>query len=320
MKIITSIVCLGLTVTSVSIAARQNQPGASAGPAFEVASVKLSNPGANANPILGMLPIIRPAGDRLTATNVPLRMLVRLAYGIQEDFRIDGGPGWQTSQRFDISAKAEDGYTGGMDGMLPMLKTLLADRFKLKVHMETRDLPIQVLVIAREDGKLGGNLKPSTSDCSNASAEQQKLADALLKGGPAAAAALLPKPGEIRRCAMSPVLPANGNIAEGLGMRADGQPLSILTALLTQVTGKIVQDKTGLTGLYDWEMKFDPQVLLQLATSQTGFTLPAGVSLPESNAPSLLTALREELGLKLDSARGPVEVLVIDGAEMPTPD
>jgi uncharacterized protein (TIGR03435 family) len=320
MKTAVSIACLGLTVASVSIAAVQNQPAASPGPAFEVASVKLSNPNANANPILGMLPIIRPAGDRLTATNVPLRMLVRMAYGIQEDFRIDGGPSWQMSQRFDITAKAEDGYTGGTEGMLPMLKTLLADRFKLKVHMETRDLPIQVLVIAREDGKLGGNLKPSTSDCSTAAADQQKLVDALLKGGPAAAAALLPKPGETRRCAMAPVLPASGSIADGIGMRADGQPLAILTALLTQVTGKIVRDKTGLTGLYDWEMKFDPQVLIQLASSQTGATLPAGVNLPESNAPSLLTALREELGLKLDSARGPVEVLVIDSAEMPTPD
>jgi uncharacterized protein (TIGR03435 family) len=320
MKSLALIACLGAAAVIPLGAQQSSPPAAAVGPSFEVASVKLSNPGANANPILGMLPIIRPAGDRLTATNVPLRMLVRMAYGIQEDFRIDGGPAWQTSQRFDISAKAEDGYAGGMDGMAPMLKTLLVDRFKLKAHMETRDLPIQVLVIAREDGKLGGNLKPSTSDCSNAGAEQQKLVDALLKGGPAAAAALLPKPGETRRCAMSPVLPASGSIAEGIGMRADGQPLSILTALLTQVTGKIVRDKTGLTGLYDWEMKFDPQALLQLASSTAGITLPAGVNLPESNAPSLLTALREELGLKLESARGPVEVLVIDSAEMPTPD
>jgi uncharacterized protein (TIGR03435 family) len=320
MKTLVVAACLTGTV-AVSLAAGQDPPpAASAGPSFEVASVKLSNPGANANPILGMLPMIRPAGDRFTATNVPLRMLVRVAYGIQEDFRIDGGPAWQMSQRFDISAKAEDGFTGGQEGMLPMLKTLLADRFKLKVHMETRDMPIQVLVIAREDGQLGRNLKPSTSDCSNAAAEQQKLVDALLKGGPGAAAALLPKPGETRQCAMSPVLPASGNIADGLGMRADGQPLSALTALLTQVTGRIVRDKTGLTGLYNWEMKFDIQALLQVASSTTGITLPAGVNLPESNAPSLLTAVREDLGLKLDSARGPVEVLVIDSAEMPTPD
>ena len=316
MKRLTLIACLGVAVV-IPIGAQQAQPPAApAGPAFEVASVKLSSPDPSANPILAMMPMVRPVGGRFTATNIPLRLLVRMAYEVQ-DFQIDGGPSWQMSQRFDISAKAEDGFKGGQAEMMPMLKTLLADRFKLKVHMETRDLPIHSLVIAREDGKLGRNLKPSTSDCSNAAAEQQKLVDALTKGGPAAAAALLPKPGETRRCSM---MPFGGSLADGIGMRADGQPMSILTQLLTQVTGRIVQDKTGLTGLYDWEMKFDPQALIQMASAQTGLNLPTGLTLPESNSPSLLTALREELGLKLESGRGPVDVLVIDSAEMPTPD
>ena len=75
-------------------------------------------------------------------------------------------------------------------------------------------------------------------------------------------------------------------------------------------------DKTGLTGLYDWEIKLDPQIMLQIA-SQVGVNLPAGANLPQSDSPSLLTALREDLGLKLDSERGPVEILVIDSADMP---
>jgi len=309
------IACLGITaaLSAVPAAIHAQSQAEAAGPSFEVASVKPSNP--NPSSPMGSIPIMfPPVGGRLTATNIPLRLLVRAAYGVQ-DFQIDGGPSWQMSQKFDITAKAEDGFTGGLPDMLPMLRTLLADRFKLKVHTETREMPISALVIARSDGTLGRNLKPSTDDCSNAAAEQQKLAEALAKGGPAAAVALLPRPGEARPCSMMPMAGA-----DGFGMRASGQPMSVVIQLLTQVTGRTVQDRTGLTGLYDWEMKFDPQALLQMAAAQAGINLPPGVNLPPSDSPSILTALREELGLKLDSERGPVDVLVIDSAEMPVPD
>jgi uncharacterized protein (TIGR03435 family) len=298
-------------IASMAVVLRPLQAQQPTGPSFEVASVKPSNP--NPTSPLGMIPMILPsANGRFSATNVPLRLLIRMAYGVH-DFQIEGGPSWQMSQRFDITAKAEDGFTGGPQEIVPMVKTLLADRFKLKVHTETREMPVSALVIAREDGKLGPRLKPSTSDCSNAQAEAQKLADAIAKGGPGALAGMLPKPGEKRTCAVSPMIGA-----EGFGMRADGQPLTMIVQLLTQVTGRIVTDKTGLTGLYDWEIRFDPQALLQVA-SQAGVNLPA-VNLPASDSPSLLTALREDLGLKLESERGPVEVLVIDNAEMPISD
>ena len=298
---------LGVGLAVAGTAAMQDQAPAS--PAFEVVSVKPSDP-KSATPF-GAIPMVLPQGNgRFSATNVPLRLLVRMAYGVQ-DFQIDGGPSWQMSQRFDIVAKAEDGFTGGQQSMMPMVKSLLADRFKLKVHTEMRDMTVSALVIANEEGKLGPHLKPSSSDCSNAQAEQQKLVDAFAKGGPGAIAGMLPKPGEKRPCSMTPMMGA-----DGFGMRADGQPLSAIVPLLTQVTGRIVKDKTGLTGLYDWEIRFDPQVLLQMA-SQFGFNLPPGVGLPASDSPSLLTALREDLGLKLDSERGQVEVLVIDSAEMP---
>ena len=85
--------------------------------------------------------MVMPAPNgRLTATNVPLRLLVRMAYGVQ-DFQIDGGPSWQMSQRYDITAKAEDGFADAPQSMLPMVKTLLADCSKLKVHTETREMP-----------------------------------------------------------------------------------------------------------------------------------------------------------------------------------
>ena len=303
---------LTLALIGISFAAigvRAQEKAAQAAPAFEVASVKPSNP-SSSGPI-GMLPMVMPAPNgRLTATNVPLRLLVRMAYGVQ-DFQIEGGPSWQLSQRFDITAKAEDGSPATMVAMLPMLKSLLADRFKLKVHTETKEMTVSSLVIASEDGKLGPKLKPTSSDCSNAQAENEKLAEAVAKGGPGALAGILPKPGETRKCAMMPTMGP-----DGFGMRADGQPLTVIAQLLTQATGRIVTDKTGLMGLYDWEIKFDPQIMLQIA-SQVGVNLPAGANLPASDSPSLLTALREDLGLKLNSERGPVEVIVIDSAEMP---
>jgi uncharacterized protein (TIGR03435 family) len=296
-------------------------------PTFEVASIKLSDPN-NTSP-LAMIPMVLPQGPgRLSATNVPLRLLVRMAYQVQ-DFQIVGGPSWQLSQKFDIVAKADDVSAANTSQLMPMLKGLLVDRFKLKAHMETREMPIETLVIARSDGKLGPNLRPSTSDCTSASAqeEQQKRAQAAvsaLKGNPGALAGMLPKPGEVIPCAMTPMIGGGAGAAQGtpsFGMRGNGQSLTVLVQLLTQATGKTVQDKTGLTGLYDFELSFDPEVLLRMA-SQFGVNIPAvGPSpLTPSDSPSLLTALREQLGLKLDSVRGPVEVLVIDSAEMPTPD
>lgn len=306
--------CLGITTALAGSPAAFQSPSAvpSPSPSFEVASVKPSHP--NPSSPFGSIPMIMPpVGGRFSATNVPLRLLIRVAYELQ-DFQIVGGPSWQMSDKFDIVAKAEDGTARTMQAVLPLVKALLADRFKLKVHTETRELPIYALVIAREDKKLGPDIKPSTSDCSNAQAENQKRAEALAKGGPAALASVLPRPGETMTCSIGP----GAMRAGAFGMRANGQAISILTQLLTQVTGRIVQDQTGLTGLYDWEMTFDPEILMRLA-SQAGVNLPAGINLPTSDSPSMLTALREQLGLKLDSRRGPVEVLVIDGAELPTP-
>ncbi|HEY7189261.1 MAG TPA: TIGR03435 family protein [Vicinamibacterales bacterium] len=298
-------------------------------PAFDVASVKLSDP--NATGLQAMIPMILPQGPgRLSATNVPFRLLVRMAYQVQ-DFQIVSGPSWQTSQKFDIVAKADASNAADTSQLMPMLKALLADRFKLKTHTETREMPIDTLVIARNDGRLGPNLRPSTSDCKSPEAqqEQQKRAQAAtsaLKGDPSALAGLLGKPGEVVPCSMMPMIgglqgPAAGG-TPSFGLRGNGQPLTVLVQILSQATGKTVQDKTGLSGLYDFELTFDPAVFLR-AASQLGINLPqpaVGVNQPPSDTPSLLTALREQLGLKLDSIRGPVEVLVIDSAEMPMPD
>ena len=286
---------------------------------FEVASVKPSDPNASSG-IFGSIPSMRPQGaGGISVSNMPLRLLVRMAYSGLQDFQIVGGPSWQMSSKFDITAKAPEGTTKGTQDLLPMMKTLLVDRFKLKTHTETRELPTYALMVARSDGKLGPDIKPSSSDCSNAAAEAQKRAEDIAKGGGAALLSMMAK-GETIPCTIMPAINPS-NPTGGFGMRGNGQAMTGLTQFLTQVTGRMVHDKTGLTGLYDFELRFDPQVLMAMLP-QLGLNVPsaATANLPPSDSPALLTALQEQLGLKLDSQKGPVEVLVIDSAEMPQPD
>jgi uncharacterized protein (TIGR03435 family) len=284
---------------------------------FEVVSVKPSAPNASTD-ITGSIPSVGPQGTgAIAVSNIPFRLLIRMAYGVQ-DFQIVGGPPWQMSSRFDITAKAPAGTNPPGDPM-SMMKTLLADRFKLKTHTETRELPIYALMVARSDGQLGPDIKPSAADCSNAAADAQKRAEEIAKGGGAALISMLIK-GETIPCAIMPAMNPS-NPTAGFALRGNGQSMSGLTQFLTQITGRMVNDNTGLTGLYDFELRFDPQVLLAMLP-QLGFNVPAAATanLPGSDSPALLTALQEQLGLTLDSQRGPVEVLVIDSAEMPPPD
>ena len=125
----------------------------------------------------------------------------------------------------------------------------------------------------------------------------------------------MPKPGEFLSCTIAP------NLAGGpmnLSLHGDGQELKTLADLLSQFTGKYVRDKTGLTGRYDFDMKLDLQALMGLV-QKLGVNVPAA-ALPQSDGSSVMTALNEQLGLKLESTRGPVDVLVIDSVETPTAD
>jgi uncharacterized protein (TIGR03435 family) len=170
---------------------------------FEVAAVKPSNP--NPSSPLGMIPMVRPQpGGRLTVTNLPLKMLIALAYETQ-DFRMAGGPPALMSAKFDIVAKAPGGATLGLKEMRPLVKNLLIDRFKLKAHIEPREMRIYDLVIARSDGRLGPDLKPSMSDCSRADELNAKRAEALARGD---LSAVMPKPGEVIPCTGHRIWPA----------------------------------------------------------------------------------------------------------------
>jgi uncharacterized protein (TIGR03435 family) len=260
---------------------------------FEVASVK-SNTSGDGRVMIGVQP-----GGRYTATNVPLRFLIRNAYAIQ-DFQLVGAPDWIDSERFDIIAKAERDIGPPIPGGPPsplqlMLRSLLEDRFRLALHRDTRELPIYALVLARPDGKLGPQLQPSKTDCS-------ALAGARGRNG------LPPDPPSTSGrppCGMR-MMP--GQLAAG------GFPISQLAQQLSQSAQRVVIDRTGLTGNYDFDLKWTPDQLPQGA--------PPGAPAPaiDPNGPSLFTAVQEQLGLKLESTKGPVEVLVVDRVERPTPD
>jgi uncharacterized protein (TIGR03435 family) len=268
-------------------------------PQFEVASIKPNKSGPGPQRI-GFQP-----GGRFTAVNVPVRDLIALAYGQPQplpNFQIIGGPGWVTSDRFDITAKAEGDFQPGPAGpptQIPqMIRALLAERFKLVAHEETRDQPIYVLRIDRQDGKLGPQLHPSTVDCAALRGAN--------RGGPP------PGPPEFGK-----VPPCGAMMAPGR-MMSGGTPIAMLTNSLSRLVSRVVVDQTGLTGNYEATLEFTPDQS-QLPPGGLG-NLPPGVPAPPVDGPSLFTALKEQLGLKLDSDHGPVRVLVIDSIEQPTPD
>jgi uncharacterized protein (TIGR03435 family) len=188
------------------------------------------------------------------------------------------------------------------------------------VHTEQREQTVSALVMARSDGRLGPNLKPSTADCSTAAADAAKAAEEIRRN-PANAQAVIAQ----IKCGIVPVpTPGAAGGPPQLRIRGMGQPIGNMISLLTQLTGRRVIDKTGLTGLYDFEMEMplDPEMLRRVA-GQAGMNVPpgpAGANLPQYDGPAIGTILQDRLGLKLDSQKSNVDVLVIDAAEMPAAD
>jgi uncharacterized protein (TIGR03435 family) len=280
---------------------REPPPG---GWAFEVASIKPNNSG-DGRVMMQMQP------GQLRATNVTLRLLIRNAYNLQE-FQISGGPSWMGSDHFDLIAKMPEGFqqtpgpppaAGGAPSPLQlMMRALLADRFKLAAHNETKDAPIYALIVARSDGKLGPQLKKSETDCA-------ALLAAARGRGPGA---MPPPPGGPGRGPDN--FPCGIRIGPG-ALTMGGSPLPNFAQSLGMFAGRIVLDRTGLTGAYDINLTWTPD---QMAQRPPGAPDPQinGVAV-DPNGPSLFTAVQEQLGLKLDSQRGPVEMLVVDRAEKP---
>jgi uncharacterized protein (TIGR03435 family) len=183
-----------------------------------------------------------------------------------------------------------------------MMRNLLAERFKLVARLEKKEMPIYSLVLARPDGKLGPKIEVSKTDCA-------ALAGARRGGGPPPAP---PQPGERPSCGMFMGI---GSLAAG------GVSMTQLAQALSPQVNRIIVDKTGLTGQYAFNLDFTPDQLPR--AGGPGPALPPGAPpLPpvDPNGPSLFTAIQEQLGLKLEATRGPVDVLVIESVEQPTPD
>jgi len=245
---------------------------------FEVASIKPAAPDARGT-MIRMMP-----GGALTVTNATLRMLLTLAYDVR-DFQISGGPGWVGSERYDINAKAERSATAepvqedprnmtdaqrktNQEQMRQRLQALLAERFQLAIHRETKEAPVYALVV----GKNGPKIQESK------------------EGGP--------------------------RLMMGRGqLNGQGALMEMLANILSNQLGRPVLDKTGLQGKYDFKLEFTPDPG-QAAGPFGGLGPgPDAPPPPDPNGPSIFAAIQEQLGLRLESTKGAVEMIVIDRVE-----
>jgi uncharacterized protein (TIGR03435 family) len=276
--------------TPQSAGVPQQKIGTSQKIAFEVASVKPAH-SENVRSQFHFTP------DRFTATNLTTKDFIQFAYYAQ-DYQLSKGPEWINSARYDIDARVPDPIAlelrkqtqlQQMDPIRFMLQSLLADRFKLKVSYASKEMPIYVLVVAKNGPKLTqSTITPANSGDSN------------LQGA-------------------TPEGPHMGITGRG-EITGNDVPLKLLADILSHQLGRQVLDKTGLTGNYDVRLKWSPDETQPPSGPDNNPTSTARAAPPpDSSRPSIFTALQEQLGLKLESQKGPVDVLVIEHIEEPSP-
>jgi uncharacterized protein (TIGR03435 family) len=285
-------VCLAAATALVSA---QQAPAAGESQSFEVATLKQNTSGERGSGIR------RLPGGRVTVTNMPARGLITFAYQLGQ-YQLVGGPGWLADDRFDITAKMEGNPewegpgSGKPDPIQIAMRKLLEERFKLKLHTESRALDAYALVMVKP-GVTGPALKPSTTDC-KALAEQ--LRQGKQPSGP---------PQSVNGIFPCSIMGRIGQIS------FDGFPMSQAAGMMVGQAGRPVIDRTGLNGNWQFVMTFAQE-------RPVGAPIPPGEQLPppDPNAPSFFTALQEQLGLKLESTKAPFDVTVIDSADRPADD
>ena len=254
--------------------------------AFEVASIKPSQPMSMGRMRIGM----NTDGGMLRYSNVSLKDCIRNAYRVK-DFQVQG-PDWLDSARFDIVAKLPDGAS--KDQIPEMLQTLLAERFKLSLHRDTKEHAIYALVV----GKGGPKLKP---------AEVQTGDDATPGGAPGGR-------GGLPRGAMSMMIdPA------GAHLKAPSATLSTLAEMISRFSERPVVDYTGIQGQYDFDLVFAPETMRNMPGGKGMMMPPGGGEHPQTDAPAEPAATIYEsvqrYGLKLEPRKAPMEMLIVDHIE-----
>jgi bla regulator protein blaR1 len=226
------------------------------------------------------------SGGQFTVSNITVKRLIEDAYRIK-DFQISGGPGWIRSDLFDIAAKPDGPVS--YEQFPQMLQSLLAERFQLAIKSATREMPVYVLVAAKNGPKfnVAHESDPNFID---------------LSGRPTPPGGGRPRITIIRRGRLT---------AQGLNMAAFADNLA-------NVLGRTVLDKTGLSRMYDIKIEWRPDENQIAMFGAMG--VPEGFGAPPSDwdGPTLFTALEEQLGLKLESQKGPVEIFTIEHVERPS--
>lgn len=274
----------------------QTQSNSAAAPTYEydVVSIKPSRPDTGGGIMVGM----RDTPDGFAATNVPLLFLVQSAYGVNR-YQISGAPSWFNSDRYDVEAKMGSSTAEALQKMSQeeriiarrkMLQVVLADRAKLIIHRDTKELPIYSLVVTKNGPKLQVS-KPVAPSANGVNGP-----DGSGRGG-----------------GMSMGSEDGYSIAT-----FQAYPVANLVGWLSGNLRSPVQDKTGLTGNYDFKIRWMPDRNRAQAPSADATNSQPPIVPLDTSGPTLLEALQDQLGLKLESGKGPVEIIVIDHVERPS--
>ena len=303
------VVCIAASVVSIAFplpTPAQSQtasaPKTEAAPqSFEVASIKPSEAQA------GLMSVRNSPGGMYSASGITAKALIQQAYDVQ-DYQISGGPSWLASDRYNINAKAETPNIN-REQMRNLLRSLLAERFNLKLNRETKELPIYVLLVGKKGHKLrASEVQPAAGDPGTAARSaggagsgggnvQGVISGAAVGGG-----------GGLVVAGSGVVIGAGGtntgsSVRMGPQMSVKGAPISTLVSMLSRTLGRPVMDQTDLKGNFDFTLEYVPE-----GAQNSG----------ETSGPSIFTALQEQLGLRLESQKGPVDVLVIERIDKPS--
>jgi len=256
---------------------------------FDVVSVKPNKAGACPPCNLGLAP------EGVRVNNLPLATILAMSHRLQADQIVDL-PSWARTESYDIIGKAPAGVPLTIDNVMAMMRDTLAERFQLKTRLEMRERPVYALVQIKP-GTLGPKLAPAKGDCPSLNGPPGR-------GTPPAPAA--PPTPAMLRC---------GGTTRPGSVSVHGMPLNAFTRLVGPIVGRIVINRTGLEGDWDLDLEFTAE-----GPNPPGGPPPGAPASAASDLPSVFTAVQEQLGLKLESTRAPVEVVVVERLERPTPD